>query len=109
MPGAVGCRPCAAFRFAQVRLDDPVPRIRGVRILCIAIVGDEGIGDKGVPRQETAARSCPLQIRVLEAHSGIEVGDYDPGGTRGPDAARGRIPGSHGVDQEVGLDGDPIA
>src|SRR5437879_8815698 len=92
MPRADPRRPTAAFRFAQVRLGDPVARIRGVRILCVAVVGDKSIGDKSVARQQTAARSRPLQIGMLEAHSGVEIGDHYPG------AARSRIPGSDSID-----------
>src|SRR5205814_10319490 len=91
-PGAVRCRSTIAFRFAQVRLDDPVTRIRGVCIPRIAVIGNEGVGDEGVAREQTPTRPRPLQVRVLEADSGVEVGYDEPGA-----AGRG-IPGGHGID-----------
>src|SRR5207253_8356410 len=69
---------------SDVCSSDLIPRI--------AVIGNEGVGDERVPREQTPTPPRPLQVRVLEAHSGVEVGDDEPG------AAGRRIPGGHGID-----------
>ena len=84
-------------RVLHVRRRHPVARVGGVRVAPVTVVGGEEIAlriraDHVVAGQQ-AVGGGTAQVRMVEAHPGIELGDHDAV------AAGGQVPGFHGIDR----------
>src|SRR5438067_233949 len=58
---------------------DPVAGIGRIGVAAIAIVGLQGVADHVVAGQQLTPGCHGKQVRVLEAHAGVEVGDHHVG------------------------------
>ena len=63
----------------DVRSVDPVAGIRGIGIPPAAIIGDGGIADEVVAREQPPAVGSRQQVGVIEAHARVEIGDDQVG------------------------------
>ena len=61
----------------DVGLGHPVAGVRGVGVAAVAVVGDRRVVDHVVSGQQVAAVRDALEVRMLEAHAGIEHRDDD--------------------------------
>ena len=58
---------------------DPVAGIGRIGVAAIAIVGLQGVADHVVAGQQLTPGCHGKQVRVVEAHAGVEVGDHHVG------------------------------
>ena len=99
----VPCQELLAHRAAGeqcglgVRGRYPVARVGGIRIAAVTVVGGQEValrvGADHVVAGQQAVGGGVAQVRMVEAHAGIELGDHDAV------AAGGQVPGVHRIDR----------
>jgi len=81
VPRAVlrGCRTSEerAAGLGDLRPRHPVTRVGRIGVAAVAVVGGGGVARHVVPRHQAAPGGHRQQVRMLEAHAGIDDGDHD--------------------------------